>query len=198
MMEQIATRLGTHPNPAHIVLLFFAYSFLGYLLECAVLTADKKRLVINRGFVRHLPFCIIYGFGALIGFALLAPFANNLPLLFVVGAITATGFEYIVGRLQLALFGDFWWDYSEKPFNYKGMLCLESTIGWGVVAIVIIRFLHMTMVGAVRNVPGMLVVPLAAVLVAVYILDFIISARHALQQQRHANEEKLGERTEWN
>ena len=40
------------------------YSFLGYLLECIVLSAEYKRPVVDRGF-GHGPFCVIYGFGAL-------------------------------------------------------------------------------------------------------------------------------------
>ena len=43
---------------------FFMYSFLGYLLECIVLSAEYKRPVVDRGF-GHGPFCVIYGFGAL-------------------------------------------------------------------------------------------------------------------------------------
>ena len=42
---------------------FFLYSFLGYLLECIVLTVEYKRPVVDRGF-GHGPFCVIYGFGA--------------------------------------------------------------------------------------------------------------------------------------
>ncbi len=42
---------------------FFMYSFLGYLLECIVLSAEYKRPVVDRGF-GHGPFCVIYGFGA--------------------------------------------------------------------------------------------------------------------------------------
>ena len=43
--------------------LFFLYSFLGYLLECAVLSFENRRPVMDRGF-GHGPFCVIYGVGA--------------------------------------------------------------------------------------------------------------------------------------
>ena len=35
---------------------FFMYSFLGYLLECIVLTIEYKKPVVDRGF-GHGPFC---------------------------------------------------------------------------------------------------------------------------------------------
>lgn len=179
----VLSRLMIGPDPARVILVFFAYSLLGYVLECLVLSIENKQLVTNRGFAVHLPFCIIYGFGALFGFAFLHPFRHNMILLFAVGAICATVFEYIVAWIQIRLFGHFWWDYNEKPFNYKGILCLESTVGWGVVAVVIIMALHSVVVGLINHIPTALLTPLAALLVLAYFVDFVYSARQAKQNQ---------------
>lgn len=78
----------------------------------------------------------------MLGFALLRPFSGNYVLLYLVGAVLATLFEYLTARLMLRLFGTFWWDYTNKPFNYKGILCLESTLGWGLIALLLFAFLH--------------------------------------------------------
>ena len=175
----IANHLDIHPEPAAIILIFFIYAFLGNILECFVLTWEQRRPVVNRGFVRHLPFCIIYGFGALLGYALLQPVAHNFILLFLVGAVAATILEYCVARLQLRFFGDFWWDYSKKRFNYQGILCLESTLGWGIVAIVVLRFLHGALARLLHGIPSPLTRALAIGLVAAYLVDFAFSARAA-------------------
>ena len=53
----------------------------------------------------------------------------------------ATVFEFLVGKLMLRLFGEVWWDYNNKPCNYKGIVCLESTVAWGFYAVIIIVFL---------------------------------------------------------
>ena len=50
---------------------------------------------------------------------------------------------------MLKLFGEVWWDYNEKPCNYQGIICLESTIAWGFYAIIIITFLHSRILGFV-------------------------------------------------
>ena len=50
-------------------------------------------------------------------------------------------FEYLVAKLMLRLFGEVWWDYHDKPCNYQGIVCLESTIAWGFYAVIIITFL---------------------------------------------------------
>lgn len=169
--------------PAKIIVVFFIYSHIGYILECIVLSAENKHLVVNRGFVRHLPFCIIYGFGALIGVPLLSLFENNLPVLFVVSAIGASTIELITARIQTKIFGDFWWDYTSKPFNYKGVLCLESTIGWGFAGIVIVKFLNKGVLYVTNILSPAVVVVIAIVLLGIYVADFTYSARISLKEK---------------
>ena len=55
---------------------FIIYSFLGWVMESIVRTISEKKL-INTGFL-HGPFCPIYGIGAIILFAFLDKFENNL------------------------------------------------------------------------------------------------------------------------
>ncbi len=119
---------------------FVFYSVLGWLVESAYMSICTGKLT-NRGF-GFGPFCPIYGFGATIGAIVLSPFRRSVPLLYVVSAVSATVFELIVGRLMQLTLGDFWWDYCEKPFNYQGIICLESTLGWGLYGIIVVRFLH--------------------------------------------------------
>ncbi|MDL2293423.1 putative ABC transporter permease [Ruminococcaceae bacterium OttesenSCG-928-D13] len=179
----IASRLAVAPDPVKIILIFFAYSFFGYILECIVLSIQTRHLVLNRGFTSHLPFCIIYGFGAMTGFALLHPLADRPLLLFLAGALGATVFEYLVARLQIKLFGDFWWDYNEKHLNYQGIVCLESTVGWGLAALLVINVAHRAVVGVVSMIPGMIALLLAVALPALYIADFLYSAHQAREEK---------------
>lgn len=188
MLQFLSVQLGMRPDPTLPVLLFFTYAFLGYIMECIVLTAEKKQLVINRGFVRHLPFCIIYGFGAMAGYMVLQPFADNFMLLFLFGAVGATCFEYAVAMLQIRIFGDFWWDYTEKRFNYKGILCLESTLGWGLLGILIVKVFHGALAGAVAAIPQQVGMFLAVALPGAYVLDFFVSARTAYLHKREREE----------
>lgn len=99
----MGTIFYTAPVAPHVLInAFFLYSFLGWVMECIVIRREKGRWE-NRGFA-HLPFCIIYGFGAMLGFALLRPFSGNYVLLYLVGAVLATLFEYLTARLMLRLF----------------------------------------------------------------------------------------------
>ena len=48
----------------------------------------------------------------------------------------------MTAQVMLFIFGEVWWDHNEKPFNYKGILCLESTIAWGFYTVGLFLFLQ--------------------------------------------------------
>ena len=125
----------------HLVAAFAVYSILGWFVESVYMSFCNRRLT-NRGFAKS-PFCPIYGFGAVIGYLVLCPLKGQYIKLYLAGAFLATVFEYIVGRAMIRLFGKLWWDYNEKPFNFQGIICLESTVCWGFYAIGIVQFLNM-------------------------------------------------------
>lgn len=160
----------------HMINWFFAFSFFGYLLECVVLSYEYRQPVLNRGF-GHGPFCIIYGFGALGAYGLLSPAANHLPLLYAASAAMATMMELVTAHMMIRLFGAFWWDYSHKPFNYKGMICLESTVAWGFLGILFFRFLDSLVHNLVAHIPEILEAKLAIMLAVCYLLDFAYCVR---------------------
>lgn len=166
---------------------FFLYSFLGWCMECVVIRREKG-FWENRGFV-HAPFCIIYGFGSMLGYAILKPFSGNYLMLYLAGALLATAFEYLTARLMLRLFGTLWWDYTNKPLNYKGILCLESTIGWGVISVLLFAVLQKLVFGLVQQIPARIGVPLAVLLMCGYALDFAFSARSAYANRHRQNAE---------
>ena len=166
-----------------LINVFFIYSFLGWVMECIVITYEQKQLTLNRGFV-HGPFCIIYGSGALIGYSIVRPLAGNPLLLFIVGAVFASLLELLTAKLMTYCFGSFWWDYSAKPFNYKGILCLESTLAWGVLAIVIVNFFHGFLVRTVASVRPEITTFTAVALLVWYAVDFGVSVRQALKNSK--------------
>ena len=130
--------LGT--SMYYIVHWFLIYSFFGWVSESIYMSICNRKLT-NRGFMFG-PFCPIYGVGAICIYFVLHRFSGNIIVLYIAGAILATTFEYLVARLMIFIFGDFWWDYNDKPLNYKGMLCLESSLAWGLYTVIMFKFLH--------------------------------------------------------
>lgn len=161
-----------------IIFCFVIYSMGGWLVESVYMSLCNKKWT-NRGF-GFLPFCPIYGVGATAGYYLLSPFAGSGPAVYLVGAVSATIFEFLVGILMLRLFGECWWDYKNKPCNYKGILCLESTLAWGVYGLIVVYFLHRRVLGLAGMVGEGSGVFFCKIVLAMYFVDFVYHLLEAL------------------
>lgn len=157
-------------NLGQLALWFFIYSFCGWVMECIVIRIQLGHWE-NRGFAR-LPFCVIYGFGVFIAYHIFAPIEHNYIAIYFAGCICATLFEYLTAQLMLKLFGSVWWNYDHKRFNYKGILCLESTLAWGVLALFVFGFFNRLVEGAIFSLNGRIASMAGAVLAVAYVLDF--------------------------
>lgn len=124
----------------HLFGSFIIYSILGWFVESIYMSFCNHKIT-NRGFAKG-PFCPIYGFGCNIGYFLLVPFRKNFIHVYLVGAVFATTFEFLSGLMMIRLLGDLWWDYNDKFLNYKGIICLESTLAWGLYGWIVLYFLQ--------------------------------------------------------
>ncbi|SHJ23071.1 putative ABC transporter permease [Hespellia stercorisuis] len=157
----------------HILLWFLTYSILGWVVESAYMSLCNRKWT-NRGFARG-PICPIYGVGALTVFFALNAYQGNRVQLFIMGALLATFIEWLTARIMNRVFGEVWWDYKDKPFNYKGILCLESTIAWGFYTLFLFGFLHTVVERIVNVIPFWIGRILGVVLVIGFSLDFLYS-----------------------
>lgn len=112
-----------------LAFLFFAYSFLGWLLETVVASAKGKSFA-NRGFI-SAPFCMIYGLAGVVLAAVLGELRSNPIFLFLGSALIATAMEWVCAKWLERLGQRKWWDYSGKRFNLDGYICLPYALLWG-------------------------------------------------------------------
>lgn len=131
--------------------LFFIYAFLGWCTEVAYAALDTGKLV-NRGFLNG-PLCPIYGCGMAAVLTLLLPLQDNLLILFAGGMLLTTLIELVGGWALKTLFHTTWWDYSDKPFNLGGYICLEFSILWGIGATIMVRVVHPVVMKLVLAIP---------------------------------------------
>lgn len=116
-------------------LLFIVWSFIGWAIEvCA--HALKMGEYSNRGFL-SMPICPIYGFGVLIITIMLHPFMDIPILMFICSSLICTAFELFVGVTMKMIFHNVWWDYSDEHFNFKGYICLKTSILWGLGCLIV-------------------------------------------------------------
>lgn len=119
---------------------FFIYGFLGWCSEVAF-AAVKSRQFVNRGFLSG-PICPVYGVGVTMIVFLTQSLEGRMGVLFAVSAVLVSALEWFTGFLLEKLFHHKWWDYSMMPLNISGYICLPFSILWGVVCVIIVRFLH--------------------------------------------------------
>ncbi len=168
--------LGT--DVYHLVAAFVLYSMLGWLVESIYMSLCNHKIT-NRGFAKG-PFCPIYGFGAVAGYLILSPLKGHYVKLYIVGAALATIFEFIVGKGMIKFLGELWWDYHDKPFNYKGIICLESTIAWGFYAIGIIQFVHTGIYWIIDRINYRTGIHLVSTALLLVVIDYIIQLSKVL------------------
>ena len=102
----------------NLVLLFFAYSLLGWCIE-VVLKYRQFHRFINRGFLTG-PICPIYGSGAaLITLVVggLSPLESGIGTTFALSFLLCGVLEYLTSYVMEKRFHARWWDYSQKPMN---------------------------------------------------------------------------------
>lgn len=126
------------------------------------------------------PFLPIYGSGAIVMLVASAPFQSSILLTYISGVIGATLLEYITGVCMEALFKVRYWNYSEKPFNFQGHICLSSSVAWGFLTILMTHVIHRPIAHFVEQIPATVMSIVTLLLTISLVTDFAVSFRTAM------------------
>lgn len=110
------------------ILLFFLFSFLGWIFESCYISLHERRFV-NRGFFTG-PWIPLYGAGGVVMLFIALPFYRTPLLVFIVGIIGASTMEYVTGAVMEAMFGVRYWHYTRFA-SKNGYISLGSSLCWG-------------------------------------------------------------------
>lgn len=157
---------------------FYFYCFFGWVFESTYVSIKKKHFV-NRGFMRG-PFLPLYGSGAIMMLVVSNPFSDNIILTYLAGCVGATILELVTGITMESLFKVRYWDYSHLKFNYKGHICLSSSLAWGFLTILMTQFLQKGVERVAFAIPTTVVSVLAGIITIVIVADFSLSFKAAL------------------
>ena len=116
-----------------ILLDFIFFSIIGYVGELIYCSLNKRK----SGKALYGPWCPLYGLGGLLITSVLSSFESNILLVYIVGVIVSSFTEYFVSLVLEVIFDARWWDYSFKKFNLNGRICLENSLLFGVLAVVV-------------------------------------------------------------
>lgn len=161
-------------NLYYLLFYFIIFSFLGWLME-TVRVSIKSGCYVNRGFANG-PYCPIYGVGMGAVIVFLGGLKSNIPLLFICGIGLTTTLEYFTAVLLEKVFKAKWWDYSYKKFNYQGRVCLDISIAWGVLCVVMIELVVPFIDKVIGKIPLAVGCAVTIAAVAVILFDVVMTA----------------------
>ena len=157
------------------ILLFFIYSFLGWIIEVVGKLIQKGKF-INRCFLIG-PYCPIYGFAALTMIFLWKGYLNDPFTLFILITLTAAILEYITSFILEKIFKTRWWDYSNYKFNINGRICLETMIPFGFAGLILMYVLNPFFESLLNSLPQIFLNISAFILLTSFIIDNIITTK---------------------
>ena len=160
----------------NLILLFFAYAFLGWCIEVTLKYFQFHRF-INRGFLTG-PWLPIYGSGAaLITIAVkgLSPLESSVGTTFMVSFILCGVVEYMTSFVLEKRFHARWWDYSQKPMNLHGRVWIGNLILFGLGGVLIVEMINPLLLRLSGHLSFRLRETLAIILSSIFTADYVMS-----------------------
>ena len=106
----------------------------------------------------------------------LGPLKSSFWLLFGGSVLFTSAIEYLTGWVLEKVFHDKWWDYSKRPLNIKGYVCLEFSVLWGLACVFVVDVFQPLVAKVVDLIPKKLGWALLGMFSVLWITDNIITA----------------------
>lgn len=156
--------------PLHLLVLYFLiYACLGWGMETAYCSITEKKFMV-RGFL-YGPVCPIYGVGVLMMICWFAPLTGSPVVFYLAATVCMSAWEYFVGWFLEVTTHIKYWDYSMFKFNLHGRICLWVCLMWGVLAYIVIFWIHPFVSGLVLLAPVLARQLVALVLLCALLVD---------------------------
>lgn len=177
----------------NMLMFFLIYGFCGFLLETVFKSIAERKVVISRGFLTNM-FCPLYGVCGIVIVQIftLSEISINSRLAALITAtigsiLTVTLLEYAAGRTLDRVFHHKMWDYSHLPFNLHSYVCLDFSLMWGIVSIILANIVHPLIEIGVYEIPE------TTKLIVLYFISsaLIINASFNMRKMHHLNLIKL-------
>lgn len=160
----------------NLVLLFFLYSFLGWIIEVTLKYRQYHRF-INRGFLIG-PYCPIYGSGVVIATFLndmFAPLESSFGTSFLISFVFCGLLEYMTSYFFEKKYHARWWDYSQKPMNLNGRVWIGNLVLFGLAGMIITRILNPIFFAFIDTLNPITIYIVSGTLSVVFLSDYIFS-----------------------
>ena len=154
---------------AEYFIYFMMYSVLGWIYEVFLEVVVYRWGFSNRG-VLFGPYCVIYGFGALI---LILSLSWLQKRRIYAGKLITTVVELIGSYIMEFTTGGWLWDYRRFAFNFEGRIALNPSIRFGIGGMVFLYLLQPLFRRLCSKLSDRAVYGTAAVLAVIFLCDII-------------------------
>lgn len=161
---------------------FMLYSVIGWIYEVFLEVVVYRWGFSNRG-VFFGPYCIIYGFGALILIFSLSRLQKKriyigkllvTPLLVFLGIVVITTVVELAGSYIMEFTTGGWlWDYRRFAFNFEGRIALNPSIRFGIGGMIFLYLLQPLFRRLCSKMSERAVHITASVLAVIFLIDII-------------------------
>ncbi len=156
-----------------LFLSFYIYSFIGWVIE-TIYVSLKQNKIANRGFLIG-PYCPIYGVSAILMVSFLGKYKHDVLTLFIWGALIASILEYFTSLILEKLFKIRWWDYSNYRFNIDGRVCLNNSVIFGLLCVILVNYMNPVIETFINKIPTTLFDIASPIIMITFTVDCILS-----------------------
>lgn len=167
-----------------LIWLFFIYSFLGWCLEVVYAAAAQKTFV-NRGFLNGI-LCPVYGFSMVFMLVFMDTLRGEWFYLFLGCLIVGTVTELLTGLMLEKMFHLRLWDYSGKKFQAGGYICWSASLAWGLLGIIMMKFLNPLFLVIIRKFPGLPGMILLIFLLVIFAADTVTTTAAVMKMKNQS------------
>lgn len=163
--------------------LFILGSIFGWFIE-GIFSLIKWKMFINHSAVVIGPFNMAYGLGALMLTVLLSKY-KDCPSwkIFIIAFLGGSILEYIMSLGMELVLGFTAWDYSRKPLNINGRICVRYSLFWGILGIVWIKYIYPYLSKLISKINNKLVIYVAIFLIFDILLTGVALNRAKAQEK---------------
>ncbi len=160
----------------NIVLMFFAFCFIGYAWEVLYYLVETGRF-INRGTL-YGPWLPIYGCGGVAVILFLRRFIDRPVLTFFMVIGLCGAIEYFTSWFLETFMHTKWWDYTGYFLNINGRVCLEGLLVFGIAGTLGIYLMAPSLDSQFCRIPKKVSTVLCVVLLTAFACDLAFSFFH--------------------
>ncbi len=155
-----------------LFVLFWLYSFLGFLIETLVVSIQNKKFT-NRGFLIG-PYCPIYGTGAIL-LLTISNYQNSPFTAFIVSIFICSLVEYLTSYVLELIFKVRWWDYSNYFLNINGRICLLNSICFGLLGMFVVCYLNPFFINLINSLNPFILKIMALLILIITTIDITVT-----------------------